>query len=235
MVDPPVGVLFGLLRLRSLSACACKACVVEFNADFIACNPTATSATTACILSCSRIATAKSMLRAGPFSWDTPTTSSRDVILPSSSPSMSLNKVSTSVVSRSIDANHVLIPLSLMTCRNSSKSRKPSPELSAFANNASILWICVEIAIAFCLTMIRSSVAATFNVSCMNTPLIIPTTAKPMVSLWTSAGMRYNSDTFSTNSRHTGGQFARVISKSDNNAREKVPKYSYTSNFSCME
>mmetsp|Transcript_67571 Transcript_67571/g.126258 ORF Transcript_67571/g.126258 Transcript_67571/m.126258 type:complete len:202 (-) Transcript_67571:742-1347(-) len=201
----------------------------------MACNPTATSDTTACILSCSRIATAKSMLRAGPFSCDTPTTNSREVILPSSSPSISLNRVSTSVVSRSMEANHVLMPLSLMTDRNSSRSRKPSPELSAFANNASILWIWVDIAMAFCLTMIRSSVAATFSVSCINTPLMMPTTAKPIVSLWTSAGMRYNSDTFSTNSRHTGGQFASVISKSESSAREKVPKYSYTSNFSCIE
>eukprot|EP00971_Amphidinium_carterae_P042500 835444-Amphidinium_carterae.1 len=66
----------------------------------------------------------------------------------------------------------------------------------------------------------------------MKTPLITPTTAKPMVSLWINAGIKYASyantlqllenlraasehtvhgvdtDTFSTKRRQTGGQFA---------------------------
>mmetsp|Transcript_56219 Transcript_56219/g.126481 ORF Transcript_56219/g.126481 Transcript_56219/m.126481 type:complete len:219 (+) Transcript_56219:538-1194(+) len=185
-----------------------------------------TSANFSAASRCSRIETAKSMLRAWPFNFETPTMSSSTVIDPSPDSSMSRNRVLTSDASNSIDASQVLTPSLLMTSLNSSKSRQPSPVVSAFSNKFLILCSCVFMAICFCLTMMRSSVAATLNVSCMNTPLMTPTTAKPMVNLWIKAGMRYASETFSTSSLQTGGQFASVISNNESKDLEKVPKYS---------
>mmetsp|Transcript_44735 Transcript_44735/g.100772 ORF Transcript_44735/g.100772 Transcript_44735/m.100772 type:complete len:268 (+) Transcript_44735:850-1653(+) len=119
--------------------------------------------------------------------------------------------------------------------RNSSADKNPSPDVSAASNRLLIFRSCSWMAVCFCRTMMLSSVAATLNVSCMNTPLMIPTTANPMVNLCITAKSTNHSVTSSDSKRHTGGQFAKVISNIDSMALENVPKYSYTRCLSSLE
>mmetsp|Transcript_17615 Transcript_17615/g.49842 ORF Transcript_17615/g.49842 Transcript_17615/m.49842 type:complete len:231 (-) Transcript_17615:812-1504(-) len=177
---------------------------------------------------CSRININKSKFRASPMSRATPDINSCAVSLPSPSASTNWKTIWASSTSKSMDAIHVCTSGSFMVARNSRRSSRPSPVSSAASNNLSIFFACVFIARSRCRIMSWSSVVATLNVSWINTPLITPMTAKPMVSLCATKNTANHSLTYSDSILQGSGKSARVISKVVRTALENEPQYSNT-------
>mmetsp|Transcript_1495 Transcript_1495/g.4516 ORF Transcript_1495/g.4516 Transcript_1495/m.4516 type:complete len:224 (+) Transcript_1495:323-994(+) len=133
---------------------------------------------------CSSTRTARSMLLAGPFILSMPFTSSSAVSC--SSPSSTSSKRESGsranrLTSQSMEPSHCLTTGSWTISRNSALSRTPFPSWSAALKRTSIFLTCVLMTLSLWFTMMRSSVEATLNVTCRNTPMMTFTTAKPMM------------------------------------------------------
>mmetsp|Transcript_78440 Transcript_78440/g.159447 ORF Transcript_78440/g.159447 Transcript_78440/m.159447 type:complete len:243 (-) Transcript_78440:937-1665(-) len=174
----------------------------------------------------SNLKTARSMLFAGPFKRATPSTSS--IAVSAASPSSNSLKrfaaASFELMLKSCAANQVRTEGFSSTWINSSMSRIPSPDSSACSNNLFIFLVCSFFSRSLWRIMILSSEPATLNVSCINTPLMTPMTAKPMVTLWAIEKAKYHSLTLSCRIRAITGQLPNVSSNMLRIALEHVPK-----------
>mmetsp|Transcript_9884 Transcript_9884/g.22115 ORF Transcript_9884/g.22115 Transcript_9884/m.22115 type:complete len:235 (-) Transcript_9884:1252-1956(-) len=172
----------------------------------------------------SLIVACRSILDAKPRSRSTPVRNSSAVRKPSPL-SMRENTFSASAVSKPIDESHSFKTGWEHTLLNSAMSSLPSCLWSAHAKTCSRLLRSFSSCLRLSRTMTSLSWAAALNVSCMTAPLIIPTTAKPIVSLCRSAKITHHSERRYIITLTTGGQFANVISNTVRVAYEKVPKY----------